>query len=105
MKKETHYFYKYQFKTAAVSVANHPEIKTRAVAEALNIHPFMLSRWKKQMREGVLRKDNERTPNEDSPNTLEKARKTIYMLRQQLKKAQEENKVLKKAERVLPEKK
>jgi len=105
MKKERHYFYKYQFKTAAVSVANHPEIKTRAVAEALNIHPFMLSRWKKQMRDGVLRKDNEKIPNENSPNTLEKARKTIYMLRQQLKKAQEENKVLKKAERIFPEKK
>ena len=105
MKKETDYFYKYQFKTVAVNVSNHPEIKTRAVAEALNIHPFMLSRWKKQMRDGVLRKDHEKTPNENSPNTLEKARKTIYMLRQQLKKAQEENKVLKKAERVFPEKK
>ena len=44
MKKETDYFYKYQFKTATASVSNHPEIKTRAVAEALNIHPFMLSR-------------------------------------------------------------
>ena len=105
MKKETDYFYQYQFKTAAVNVSNHPEIKTRAVAEALNIHPFMLSRWKKQMRDGVLRKDHEKTPNENSPNTLEKARKTIYMLRQQLQKAQEENKVLKKAERVFPEKK
>ena len=105
MKKETPYFYKYQFKTAAVSAANHPEIKTRAVAEALNIHPFMLSRWKKQMRDGVLRKDHEKKPNEDSPNTLEKARKTIYMLRQQLKQAQEENKVLKKAERIFPAKK
>lgn len=105
MKKETDYFYKYQFKAAAVSVSNHPKIKTKAVAEALNIHPFMLSRWKKQMRDGVLRKDHEKTPNENSPNTLEKARKTIYMLRQQLQKAQEENKVLKKAERVFPEKK
>ena len=105
MKKETNYFYKYNFKMAAVNVANHPKVPTKAVAEALNIHPFMLSRWKKQMRDGVLRKDHEKAPNENSPNTLEKARKTIYMLRQQLKKAQEENKVLKKAERVFPEKK
>jgi len=105
MKKETNYFYKYNFKVAAVNVANHIKIPTKAVAEALNIHPFMLSRWKKQMRDGVLRKDHEKAPNENSPNTLEKARKTIYMLRQQLKKAQEENMVLKKAERVFPEKK
>jgi hypothetical protein len=39
------------------------------------------------------------------PDELEEARKTINMLRQQLKEAQEENKVLKKAERVFPEKK
>jgi len=104
MKKETHYFYKYYFKQAAVLTANHPDIQTKAVAEALNIHPFMLSRWKKQLREGVLRKDNNRINNEDLPNDLEKARKTIYMLRQQLKQAQEENQVLKKAERVFPKK-
>lgn len=41
MKKETHYFYKYHFKLAAVRTANHPDIQTKAVAEALNIHPFM----------------------------------------------------------------
>lgn len=105
MKKETHYFYKYLFKTAAVQVANHPEIQTKAVAEALNIHPFMLSRWKKQMREGVLRDDPDKLPSTKVPNELKKAQKTIDMLRQQLKKAQEENKVLKKAERVFPRKK
>jgi transposase len=105
MKKETGYFYKYYFKLAAVHTANHPGIKTKAVAEALNIHPFMLSRWKKQMRDGVLRKDNEKTPNTNVANELLLARKEIYMLRQQLKRAQEQNKVLRHAERVFPEKK
>ena len=105
MKKETHYFYRYHFKQAAVLTANHPDIQTKAVAEALNIHPFMLSRWKKQMREGVLRKDNDKLLNKNLPNELEKARKTINMLRQQLKLSQDENKVLKKAERIFPVKK
>jgi transposase len=105
MKKETGYFYKYHFKLAAVQTANHPEIQTKAVAEALNIHPFMLSRWKKQMRDGVLRKDNENSPNTDLPNALLKAKQEIYDLRQRLKRALEENKVLKKAERIFPEKK
>jgi hypothetical protein len=54
MEKETKYFYKYSFKMAAANVANHPEIQTKAVAEALNVHPFMLSRWKKQLKE-ILR--------------------------------------------------
>jgi len=105
MKKETHYYYKYHFKIAAVQTANHPEIQTKVVAEALNIHPFMLSRWKKQMREGVLRKDSIDILKEKAPNELLKAKKEIQMLRQQLKRAQEENKVLRKAERVFPKKK
>ena len=54
MKKEIHTYYNYQFKHTAVSVANHPYIQTQDVAEALDIHPFMLSRWKKQMRDGEL---------------------------------------------------
>lgn len=105
MKKETHYFYKYQFKLVAIKTANHPEIQTKAVAEALNIHPFMLSRWKKQMRDGVLRMDNNKSPKPISPNELRKAKKTISSLKQQLKRAQAENKVLRKAERLFPEKK
>lgn len=72
IKKETNYFYKYQFMTAAVKVVKHPNIQTNAAAEALNIHPFMLARWKKKMRGGVLRKDHEKKPNKNSPNTLEK---------------------------------
>jgi len=105
MKKATHYFYKYHFKLAAVHLADHPDFQTKAVAEALNIHPFMLSRWKKQLREGVLRKDNEKVPNNKIPNDLLEARKIIYDLRRRLKRAQTENQVLKKAERLFPEKK
>ena len=105
MNKEQSYFYKYHFKKAAVLTSNHPDIQTKTVAEALNIHPFMLSRWKKQMREGVLRKDNEKIPNTNVANELLKARQENYMLRQQLKRAQEQNKVLRHAERIFPEKK
>ncbi len=42
------------FKRQAVVLANHPDIMTQDVAQALEIHPFMLSRWKKEMREGKL---------------------------------------------------
>ncbi len=30
-------------------------VQVQAVAEALEIHPFMLSKWRKEAREGVLR--------------------------------------------------
>jgi transposase len=47
--------YSLEFKIQAVKLANHPEIQTQDVAHALDIHPFMLSKWKKDYREGKLR--------------------------------------------------
>ena len=102
MKKEKHTFYNYQFKHAAVSVANHPGIQTQSVAEALNIHPFMLSRWKKQMREGVLENNDQEARSRDE---LLKAKEKIKKLEKELKRVRDENTVLKKAERFFPGKK
>ena len=102
MKKEKHTLYNYQFKHTAVSVANHPEIQTQCVAEALDIHPFMLSRWKKQMRDGDLH-DNDKEAR--SKSELLDAKKKIKKLEKELKRVREENAVLKKAERIFPGKK
>src|SRR5215467_6398803 len=43
------------FKRAAVELSRRPGLEVQAVAEALDIHPFMLSRWRKEFREGRLR--------------------------------------------------
>lgn len=102
MKKQKHTFYNYQFKHAAVSVSNHPYIQTQDVANALGIHPFMLSRWKKEMRDGIL-EDNDKEAR--SVSELNEARKKIRQLEKELKRVREENTVLKKAERIFPGKK
>ena len=47
--------YSDEFKIQAVKLANHPDIQTQDVAHALDIHPFMLSKWKKDFREGRLK--------------------------------------------------
>ena len=47
--------YTLEFKIQAVKLANHPDIQTQDVAQALDIHPFMLSKWKKDYREGKLK--------------------------------------------------
>ena len=47
--------YSNEFKLQAVKLSLHPEIQTRDVAHALDIHPFMLSRWKKEYRDGKLK--------------------------------------------------
>ena len=47
--------YSNEFKIQAVRLSLHPEIQTQDVARALDIHPFMLSRWKKEYRDGKLK--------------------------------------------------
>lgn len=42
------------FKAEAVRLASQPGILVQDVAHSLDIHPFMLSRWKKQLREGLI---------------------------------------------------
>ena len=47
--------YSLEFKLKAVKLSQLPSVEVQAVAEALEIHPFMLSRWRKEARDGVLR--------------------------------------------------
>jgi len=44
--------YSLEFKLTAVRLSRMPGIEVQTVAEALDIHPFMLSRWRKEAREG-----------------------------------------------------
>ena len=39
----------------AVRLSQHSGIQVQAVAAALYIHPFMLSKWRKQVRDVVVR--------------------------------------------------
>ena len=57
MKKEIHNTYSLEFKLQAVLLSGHPDIQSKEVAELLNIHPFMLSRWKKEMKDKRDMKD------------------------------------------------
>jgi transposase len=42
------------FKLKAVQMSNQPGVLIKDVAESLCIHPFMLSRWRKEVRDGKL---------------------------------------------------
>ena len=46
--------YSDEFKAQAVRLSALPGVEVQEVADALAIHPFMLSRWRKQVREGVI---------------------------------------------------
>ena len=47
--------YSLEFKLKAVKLSQLKGVEVHAVADALEIHPFMLSRWRKEARDGVLR--------------------------------------------------
>jgi len=47
--------YSLEFRLTAVRLSQLPGVQVQTVASALDIHPFMLSRWRKQVRDGVLR--------------------------------------------------
>ena len=47
--------YSLEFKLKAVKLSQLKRVEVQAVADALEIHPFMLSRWRKEARDGVLR--------------------------------------------------
>ena len=46
--------YSVEFKLKAVKLSHQPGVQVKDVAESLCIHPFMLSRWRKEVRDGVL---------------------------------------------------
>lgn len=46
--------YGVDFKLRAVQLSNQPGVLVKDVADSLDIHPFMLSKWRKQVRDGEL---------------------------------------------------
>jgi transposase len=47
--------YTLEFKLTAVRLSQQPGMQVKTVAAALEIHPFMLSKWRREVRDGTLR--------------------------------------------------
>ena len=84
--------YSLEFKLTAVRLSEQPGIQVKAVAAALDIHPFMLSRWRKQVRDGELRGRGRdvRVPPSSEIRRLQELERAHVLL-------QEEHELLKKA--------
>ena len=93
--------YSDEFKLKAVALANLDGVRTNDVAEALEIHPFMLSRWKKEVRDGVL-VQKRGTRMDLDPQTVAELRR-LRELERRYKLLQEEHVLLKKAIRFCSE--
>lgn len=92
------YKYSDEFKATAVDLSKLQDVLIQDVAEALDIHPFMLSRWRKESREGKIVKKKVKVDPETAAELkrLRKIERAYAIL-------QEEHTLLKKAIRFTSE--
>lgn len=87
--------YSLEFKLKAVKLSQLKGVEVQAVADALEIHPFMLSRWRKEARGGLLRGRVSLPPAVKAPRAHEVKR--LQALQRAHALLQEEHALLKKA--------
>ena len=92
--------YSLEFKLKAVQLSDQPGVLIKDVAESLCIHPFMLSKWRKQVRDGDLAGD---LPPLEPQEAAELRR--LREVEQQFRRLQMEHDLLKKAIRFASERK
>ena len=89
--------YSLEFKRSAVEMSLEDDVQVQEVAVRLDIHPFMLSRWRKEYREGLLRPSC--PPSKAVKLTVRKTRKAVTgkaTESSELRKLKRENERLKK---------
>src|SRR3982074_1275885 len=89
-----------QFKARAVKLSSLPGVLIQDVAAALDIHPFMLSLWRKQVRDGVIVTKAAKLDVETQAEL-----KRLRELERQYKILKEEHELLKKAIRFASDRK
>jgi transposase len=81
-----------QFKATAVKLSSLRGVMIKDVAEALDIHPFMLSLWRKEVRDGVIVAKGAKLDVQTKAEL-----KRLKELERQYKVLKEEHELLKKA--------
>lgn len=94
--------YSNEFKVKAVQLSLISGIQVQEVANTLDIHPFMLSRWRKEYREGKIVADKCKKLT-DAASQQEKELSKVKKLEAENKKLKQELDLLKKWQRFLAE--
>lgn len=97
--------YTKDFKVKAVKLSLQHGIQVKQVASGLDIHPFMLSRWRKEYREGKLQGDNQKRVgvNKKKRTVSDKELTENMRLKKENDLLKKENDLLKKWQRYLAE--
>ena len=86
--------YSTEFKVTAVKLSHMPGVEVQTVANALDIHPFMLSRWRKEVPDGVVKGGIRRG---DMPSRSTRELRALQTLKREHAMLKEEHELLKKA--------
>src|SRR5512144_2766889 len=87
------YKYSEEFKLTAVRLSQQPGMQVQTVAAALEIHPFMLSKWRKALKDGRLRGRPPKAPPAGPPREIAQ----LQALEKKYAELKEEHDLLKKA--------
>lgn len=96
--------YSTKFKIQAVKLSSDPDYKIGEVAQGLGIHPFMLSRWRKEYRDGILHGDGKlRTGMTKKKKSPPRKMTELAALKKKIARLERENDLLKKWQLYLAE--
>jgi transposase len=90
-----------EFKVKAVQLSLLEGVQVQEVAKTLDIHPFMLSRWRKEYREGKIVADKRKKITHMTKDKKELDR--VKQLEKENARLRQENDLLKKWQRYLAE--
>ena len=93
--------YSDEFKATAVLLSNLDECSVKSVAESLDIHPVMLSQWRRMYHEVKIVTDK-RKKVVKKPKTMKESTKVATLLAE-VERLKKENDILKKWQRFLAE--
>ena len=91
--------YSEEFKATAVALSQLDGVAVQDVASELDIHPFMLSLWRKQVREGKIVANQPKITDEKLSAELRELRK----MKKDYERLKEEHDILKKSIRFISE--
>ena len=97
--------YSKEFKVMVVKLSHVEGIQSKQIADCFNLHPLMLSRWRKEVRDGSLVAEDTRRIQMTlkSPSHQKKQRQTNKQLKRENERLKKENDLLKKWQRYLAE--
>lgn len=90
--------YSTEFKVKAVEWSHQAHRSVQGVPQALDIHPFMLSRWRKEYREGKFAMKRVKKAPPEAKEKI-KDQDEVTRLKRRIAELEEENDVLKKFQR------